>query len=344
VTRLWLLLLLLLEACAQPREQVYLPMPAERTAQLLQGRVVMQDGVSLPLRYWLPEGRPRVVILALHGFNDHSHAFELPAEYMRLYGVAWFAYDQRGFGGAPQPGIWPNEANLTRDAVSVLAALKARYPDTPVFLLGESMGGAVAVMAALRPDFPPIDGVILIAPALWGGESFNPLYRTALWSFVHVWPSKRFTGEGLHILACDNIELLRQIAHDPLFLKSTRADAIYGLVHLMDHAYQGLQEVKTPVLLLYGAHDQVIPSGPIVKAARKAGPNLRSAYYPLGYHMLLRDLNGDVPVRDLLSWVYHPNAPLPSGDEVIHAAALEEKARSNDLLPLWLETVPMDVP
>src|SRR5262249_47536372 len=46
-------------------------------------------------------GEVRAVILALHGFNDYSHAFAMPGPLWAEQGIATYAYDQRGFGGTP---------------------------------------------------------------------------------------------------------------------------------------------------------------------------------------------------------------------------------------------------
>jgi pimeloyl-ACP methyl ester carboxylesterase len=66
---------------------------------------VAADGQVLPLRKWLPDGGAKAVILALHGFNDYSNAFEGPGEAWAKRGIATYAYDQRGFGAAPERGF-----------------------------------------------------------------------------------------------------------------------------------------------------------------------------------------------------------------------------------------------
>ena len=42
---------------------------------------------------------------------------------------------------------------------------------------------------------------------------------------------------------------------------------------------------------------------------------VRSATYPDGFHMLLRDLGRALPVDDIAAFVFDPAAPLPSGHE-----------------------------
>ena len=75
--------------------------------------MIMDDGAKLPLRSWLPKDKPRAIILALHGFNDYSNAFAAPGKEWAKHGVATFAYDQRGFGGAPERGRWAGASRST---------------------------------------------------------------------------------------------------------------------------------------------------------------------------------------------------------------------------------------
>ena len=113
----------------------------------------------------------RAVILALHGFNDYSNAFEDPGDAWATRGIATYAYDQRGFGAAPERGLWPGRAALAADAATASQMLRRLYPGVPLYLLGDSMGGAVAVVAMTGESgtpVPDVDGVILTAPAVWG--------------------------------------------------------------------------------------------------------------------------------------------------------------------------------
>ena len=307
-------LLLFCAACATPQSQTRAS--ASIAVQLTEDKLVASDGAQLPYRRWLPARDTKAVIIALHGFNDYSHGFEIPGEFMRLHGIATFAFDERGFGSAPSTGVWAGEDNLARDAADMVQAVRQHYPDTPVYLLGESMGAAVVIAAVTRPGFPAVNGVILTAPAIWGGDTMNPFFRVSLWIGAHTFPDKKLTGEDLHILASDNIDMLRAFSSDPLVIKATRIDAISGLVQLMDTGYRKVGEVKVPMLLLYGSHDQVIPRAPIIKAMHRLPKDAKIAYYPLGYHMLLRDLHGDVPVRDMLAWMDNHNSALPSEHDI----------------------------
>jgi alpha-beta hydrolase superfamily lysophospholipase len=182
------------------------------------------------------------------------------------------------------------------------------------------MGGAVVITAeagVAGAERPQADGIILVAPAVWGRQTLNVFLRVALWTMDHMAPHWTFTGEGLKIRPTDNIEILRELSRDPLVIKKTRVDTIAGLVDLMSEAYAAAPLMRQRVLLLYGAHDQVVPPGPtrkFVDALPPVAPGERTiAYYDAGYHMLLRDLEAELVENDVENWIFSPAAPLPSG-------------------------------
>ncbi|HKM70462.1 MAG TPA: lysophospholipase [Stellaceae bacterium] len=293
---------------------------------------VTADGQVLPLRKWLPQGGARhavkAVILGLHGFNDYSDSFEGPGEIWAKEGIATYAYDQRGFGAAPERGFWPGRAALAADAATAAQILRRLYPRTPLYLLGESMGGAVAVVAMTGESdtpVPDVDGVILTAPAVWGRPTMDLLPRLALWAGVRLMPGLTLTGRGLEIKPSDNIPMLRALGHDPLVIHATRIDAIYGLVDLMDAALASAPLLEAPLFVMYGAKDELIPKPPIQRfvGSLPAEPprRRRLAWYEDGYHMLLRDLEAPVVIADVASWILAPAAPLPSGADRAAAEA-----------------------
>jgi alpha-beta hydrolase superfamily lysophospholipase len=266
-------------------------------------RYVTRDGMKLGLMHW-DAAMPSAVVVALHGMNDYSNAFSMPAPWWAEHGISTYAYDQRGFGRSPQTGIWPGSRLMRRDLADFVDVMRARHPNTPVFVLGESMGGAVA-MTAFASDMPPkADGLILIAPAVWGRETMPFSYRVALWTAAHTLPWKSFSGSGLKITPSDNIEMLRANGRDPLFLKRSRTDAIYGLVSLMGEAYAAAPRLNGgPLLYLYGGRDEVIPKRPTEAVMGYLEPDATVMTYPTGYHMLLRDLNAEPRWADVAAWI-----------------------------------------
>ena len=318
--RILLVLTLLVAACA-PRAQA----PAEGTART-EARPIddadefrAADGLALSTRVWQAHDAPKAIIVALHGFNDYANAFAAPAAWWAARGITTYAYDQRGFGNDPDAGIWPGVAPLVDDLCGVIGAVTRDHPGIPVFALGASMGGAVIMKAAAEPrcgEFDELAGLILVAPAVRGRSSLNPLYRTALWLGAHLAPWATVTGRGLGIIPSDNVEMLRALSADPLVIKETRVDAVFGMVNLMDAALAAAPRIRTPTLLLYGVNDEIIPPQPTrMMVERWTGP-LRIGFYPSGYHMLLRDLGAEAVWGDAVAWTVDSRGTLPSGHEV----------------------------
>ena len=298
---------LLLTGCAA------LPAPhgtAEVSPAIQGDMFVAHDGVQLPFRHWDAAGTPRAIIVALHGMNDYSNSFDKPARIWAKDGITTFAYDQRGFGRGPNPGLWAGGEAMRQDFVDFTALVRAGHPGLPLYALGESMGGAVILTAMAEPLHAgasplKLDGVILAAPAVWSRADMPMSYRAALFLAAHLMPGLIVSGGGLKIEPSDNIPMLRALSRDPYVIKQTRTDAVYGLVDLMDEARQAPEHltVTPPILFLYGKNDQIIPRPPTEAVIAELGSRATVRFYDKGYHMLLRDLEGDRVAQDVADWI-----------------------------------------
>lgn len=275
----------------------------------------MPDGTRLPLRYWEPEGEPRALALALHGFNDYSGAFQPLGSTLAEHGILAVSYDQRSFGATEQRGIWPGEERLIDDARIMLRLLREERPELPVYIIGKSMGGGVTLAALAREPLLEADGAVLIAPAVWARRTMPWYQRMALWIGAKAAPGRTVTGRGLGIRPTDNMPMLREWSRDPLVIRETRIDAVYGLANLMDEALAASTRLPVPTLILYGANDEIVPQRPTCRMLAQLPENglWDFVLYPDGYHMLTRDLQGQVVIDDIASWLLDRNGTLPSG-------------------------------
>ncbi|MFZ2169209.1 MAG: lysophospholipase [Methylococcaceae bacterium] len=312
-----LLLLTVLSACmpmTYPHGKKIVP------AQLSGNFFLTEDGTYLPLHQWLPGTDPRAVLIALHGFNDYSYFFQKPGEYFSKLGIACFAYDQRGFGATSKRGLWAGEATFTEDLLVITRLLKKRYPNRPIYLLGESMGGAIIISAVSRATMPQVDGIILAAPAIWARPTMPWYQSSLLWTLAHSMPWLSLTGKGLGVMASDNVEMLRALGRDPLVIKATRVESVYGLADLMDAAFDNASLLHGDILILYGEKDEIIPKEPTYFFLKKfLNINVskkKVAFYQQGYHMLLRDLQAPIALKDIAAWINNSHDKLPSGADI----------------------------
>ena len=315
--------LLGLSACAPVVQRAGTPELGFAGPALAPDHFVADDGTRLPLTVWAAEGEPKAVVVALHGMNDYANAFHLAAPWWASRGITTYAYDQRGFGRAPQRGVWAGPELMAGDLRTLTALVRARHPDAVVTVLGHSMGGAVAIAAFASEQPPQADRLVLAAPGVWGWSRQALPNRFLLWTTAHLIPGRTLSTPGWlarRIRASDNIEVLRAMGRDQNMIFDTRVDAIFGLVRLMQIADEKIGLIKAPTLYLYGAKDQIIPAKAALHAARKLKPSDRSAYYAEGWHLLTRDLQGPRVWADIEAFILDPDAPLPSGAPVVPGA------------------------
>jgi alpha-beta hydrolase superfamily lysophospholipase len=301
-----------LAACVTPRVQ---PTLTESQAPALeQGAAVMEDGTRLPLRSWLPAGPPRAAIVAVHGLNDYSGGFDVTATFLSARGFLVYAFDQRGFGRAPLSGIWAGGDRMADDTWQVARLLRERHPDIPLYALGESMGGAVLLNALKRHPAGWIDAVALSAPAVWGRGEMRRYQRMPLNALAHTWRGLKLSGAITGRKPSDDPAALRRLRDDPLVMHKTRVDVLWGIADLMDAVTLEPLAPRVPVLVLYGAHDQIVPAQPMCAwLGTLRGDEWQPALYPSGWHLLTRDLDAARVLADLAAWFERPGAGLPSG-------------------------------
>ncbi len=93
---------------------------------------------------------------------------------------------------------------------------------------------------------------------------------------------------------------------------------MYGLTNLMEAALLSSSQLAVPTLILYGEKDEIIPHDPtcVMLDRLPDDSTTRFVLYPDGYHMLMRDLQADVVLEDVVAWVSDQSVALPSGNTV----------------------------
>ena len=286
-------------ACAPVIQSAYQPQVGFAGARLTDDAFISFDGARLGLTVWPAEGETTGVVCALHGMNDYANAFHLIAP------------------------VLAGQDLIKRDVETFIGLVRAKHPGAPLTLMGESMGGADAILTMAQPDAPAVDRIVLLAPAVWGWSNQPLPYKTALWITAHVAGPKVMEPPEIlvrNIWPTDNKDELRAMGRDKWMVWGARNDTLYGMVDLMEQAWASTGKLKPPVLYCYGKHDPIIPARPSFQAAGRLKKTDRSAYYADGYHLLTRDRNGPNVIADVAAFIRDPRAPLPSGAPVIPGA------------------------
>jgi acylglycerol lipase len=286
------------------------PRRARRHAAKLESDYLLTgDGVRLPLAAWLPDGAASAVVLGLHGYGDYREAFGLGGRWLAARGVAVYAYDQRGFGETPTRGRWPGADALIDDCADAVAAVRELHPELPLALLGESMGGSVALASLGSGRVSAIDGLILAAPGVRRGVQLHQLHDLALRLGTLALPWLRVELQRGGRPWLDPAES-RRLAEDPLILRHLSVGTYDGLIELASRPDVVAPARLPPTLLLYGELDGTIMRAGIDQLALRLGGCCTLRTYPERHHLLLHEKDADEVFRDCLDWL---RSALPTG-------------------------------
>jgi acylglycerol lipase len=285
-------------AASRPRVEPALR-PRRLAPALHDDAVIAGDGVRLPLISWRPE-QPAAIMLGLHGYGDYRRAFRLAGPWLAARRIALFAYDQRGFGESAR-GRWPGAAELIQDLAEAVLLLRERHPALPLYVIGESMGGSVALAGLGQGKVAGVDRLLLAAPAVRGGVPLRELHDLALRLGALALP---WLAVALRRGARPWLEPgeAARLADDPLILREISVSAYDGLIELANQASADPAAPMPPTLLLYGELDTTIPRVAIDDLALRHD-HLTLKLYPEHHHLLLHEKGAQAVLEDCLAWL-----------------------------------------
>lgn len=260
---------------------------------------------------WPAQAPEKGVIVALHSFGDHSVAFDDSAPKLAAAGYAVYAYDQAGFGHRDLNGRWAGEHRLVSDAARAVALVARRHPGKPLYLLGESLGGAVAMLAVTRHPELPVRGLILAAPAVREGIRLRYGWNLLITSAATVAPGYRLTVNRPADDPTLTPAAARRLHSDPLVMRKVRVDTYWGLIKLADSASDEAPEIDRPTLLLYGGEDHSVPAVSIHRLREHLKDEVVYHFYPDEPHLLLQGRHWQKVTGDMIRWLNRETAAKP---------------------------------
>ena len=261
-------------------------------------------GVSLYAQRWLPGGEPKAKLLLIHGYAEHSGRYATLAEFLTGKGYAVYAYDHRGHGHSPGKRAYIDRFSLLlKDLTAGLDWVREDGDDKPLFLFGQSMGGAVVTLYCLSRN-PDLRGVILSGAMLKVSEDLAPFLRkfsSVIGGLLPRLPTIKFVPE---FLSRDS-KAVQAYIHDPLnyngrVIARTGAEMLQAAGELEGQ----LRRFDYPVLILHGEEDKITePEASQMLFQQAASRDKTFKTYPGAYHELLHELNKEEVMADILAWM-----------------------------------------
>lgn len=267
---------------------------------------VASGGVPLAVERWTPGREARAAVVSVHGLGEHRRAGPYVPFYEALAsrGFDVVAFDLRGHGESGGPRLYARDFALLRDDLARVVALAADDArGRPVFVVGGSFGGLLALTAGLRPH-DALCGIVAVAPALDAGGASAFLRR--LLPVLRIAAPKVRLDPGLDLAA---------LAHDAAAVAGYRDDPRMQLGRitpaLASAMLQGIEcvmaqaeDFQTPLLLLHGLDDRIVPpDGTLAFHALAGSRDKTLKTYPGAYHHLLLDDVRDQVIDDISAWL-----------------------------------------
>jgi alpha-beta hydrolase superfamily lysophospholipase len=259
--------------------------------------------LNIATRAWDPEsGTTRGVVVIVPGFNSHSGYYEWVAEQLTADGLAVYAIDLRGRGKSDGERFYvENFEDYVTDVASFVTIAKANEPGLPVFMLGHSAGGVVACNYTLDHQ-EELAGLIC--------ESFA--YQVPAPDFaLAVLKGLSHIAPHAHVLKLHNKDFSRDpkvvefMNNDPLIENETQpTQTIAAMVHADERLKKDFAQFTLPLLILHGTDDKATkPSGSQHFYDTASSTDKTLKLYEGHYHDLLNDLDKEVVMADIKSWI-----------------------------------------
>jgi alpha-beta hydrolase superfamily lysophospholipase len=267
-------------------------------------------GARIFARMWRPDEPPRAAIAAVHGFGDHSGRYgELLARLVE-YGFTVHALDLRGHGrSAGQRGHLDSWADYRDDLSAFIGDVREREgPDLPIYLMGNSLGGLVALEFALRRPHD-LAGVIADSPALVPSGVGNRFLKFLAIALSRVWPrfavSVPMAAEPSVTMPVTPVE-----ERDPLLHSRLSARAATEAMSAIQFTRDNARRLRLPLLVVHGGADRVVdPSGSRAFVRDAASEDKTLIEYPGVFHDGRDEDVRSRIIRDVAAWIDRRIAP-----------------------------------
>lgn len=261
------------------------------------------DGVNLSARAWLPPA-PRAVVAVVHGIAEHAGRYAFLAERANQCGLGVVSADLRGHGRSPGERSYVERFDdYLLDVDALMAKARELAAGRPLFLMGHSMGGAIA-LRWLAQRKQPVAGLILSSAALKIGGDV-PRLLVALAPLLSRWlPHLRGTRLDPATISRDPAAVAAYV-NDPLVsLLAPPARTGAELLQAMEANRAAAAGLALPVYLFHGDADRLTdPDGSRDIHERWGGSDKTLRLWPGSRHETFNDLDREGVVAELLGWI-----------------------------------------
>lgn len=207
---------------------------------------------------WEAEGEAKAVIVIVHGAMEHHRRYGWLIEMWRLAGFHVIMGDLPGQGMTTRSRRGHIDS-FDEYIFEVKDWIQAAYQfELPVFLIGHSMGGLVAIRL-LQEERMRLAGVILSSPCLGLVKKPAKILEFISRGLNVIVPSLRLDS-GISVdLATRNIDVREADSNDTLYVTRVSIRWYRELSHAIKLAFENLDKIQdVPLLVMQGGEDLIV--------------------------------------------------------------------------------------
>lgn len=270
---------------------------------------------KIPCMVWVDKTQPKAAMLCIHGFGLHKGTYDAFANEMAKQGIATYAIDVRGFGAWVRKGKNKIDFDGTMTDIGLaLNEIRRLHPDLKIIVLGESMGGAIAMKAAeMYPDM--VSGLISSVPAGDRYDKSNSEMGVVKHVLLHGFDAPLNVGPAIVGRATQKESLRQTWLNDPLTRTEVTPNELIAFKNFMNSTFEMAPRIKnTRVLFIQGSNDKLVrPAGTYKLFGSLATPHREIVLSKTAEHLIFED--GQFNNEDLKfvsKWISNNISPLGS--------------------------------
>jgi alpha-beta hydrolase superfamily lysophospholipase len=277
-------------------------------------KVPADDGTLLACRVWEPDptlpAHGPVAVLH-HGVGYYGAAYGRLGAFLARRGMPLCALDARGHGrSGGERGKLASGHLILEDLHAVTTWVHARYPNRPLLLIGDSMGGLFVLNYAARFDSraEQVAALLLVAPGLL----IHPR-QVAHFTVVRRTPQARRDptdqGEAMRtwqaaLAGSRDSAWLQAREHDPLVLPNVGGRYMWIISVMSMRTPVAAARWSGPTLILHGKRDGVVPyQGSVMLYHLLRTPDKELALFPDVWHSMFWDPDTSEVLARISAWL-----------------------------------------
>jgi acylglycerol lipase len=269
-----------------------------------EGRFKGYKGLKLYYQYWLPDKRPKAVLLVAHGLAEHSGRYKNLVNYFVPKGYAVYALDHRGHGRSEGTRSYIDRfSDYLADLKTFFDKVREEQGDAKIFLVGHSMGGTIATAYAIEHQ-KELAGLILSGALLTALGGVSPVLLAMAGVIAVLLPKM-----GVVVLDASTISrdqaVIDAYVNDPLVFRG-KVPARTGaeLTKVCKKLPERMPEIKLPMLIMHGSADQLVPQEGSKLLYELAGSKDKTLKFYEGlYHEIFNEPEHKQVFVDMETWL-----------------------------------------